>query len=228
MALVTFSNVGLRYSTGPEVLHDLSFDLEPGSFHFLTGASGAGKTSLLKLLYLGQKPTRGLINMFGKDLATLPRKDMPQVRRQIGIVFQDFRLLSHLSAFDNVALPLRTAGASDKDIRKNVTELLGWVGLGDKMEKRPPTLSGGEQQRIAIARAVINRPKLLVADEPTGNIDHEIGTRILYLFEELNRHGTTVLIATHDAEIVNHFDHPQLHLENGTLSLIPAKKAKAA
>ncbi len=228
MALVTFSNVGLRYSTGPEVLHDLSFELEKGSFHFLTGASGAGKTSLLKLLYLGQKPTRGLINMFGKDLATLPRKEMPEVRRQIGIVFQDFRLLSHLSAFDNVALPLRTAGASDKDIRKNVTELLGWVGLGDKMEKRPPTLSGGEQQRIAIARAVINRPKLLVADEPTGNIDHEIGTRILYLFEELHRHGTTVLIATHDAEIVNHFDHPQLKLDNGTLAVLPSKKAKAA
>ena len=218
MSIVSFANVGLRYSTGPEVLHDLSFELEKGSFHFLTGSSGAGKTSLLKLLYLGQKPTRGIVTMLGRDLATLPRKEMPLLRRQIGIVFQDFRLLGHLSAFDNVALPLRTSGVAEKDITRNVTELLEWVGLGDKMEARPPTLSGGEQQRIAIARAVINRPKLLVADEPTGNVDHDIGVRILHLFEELNRHGTTVLIATHDEEIVNHFQHPRIHLENGTLT----------
>jgi len=228
MSLVKFSNVGLRYSTGPEVLHDLSFELEAGSFHFLTGSSGAGKTSLLKLLYLGQRPTRGIINMFGKDLSVLPRRGLPEVRRQIGIVFQDFRLLGHLSAFDNVALPLRCAGASEKDIKTNVAELLDWVGLGDKMDKRPPTLSGGEQQRIAIARAVINRPKLLVADEPTGNIDHEIGTRIIHLFEELNRHGTTILIATHDGDIINHFDHPQIKLDKGTLTVLPKKTAKAA
>lgn len=217
MSLVKFTNVGLRYSTGDEVLHDLNFELKAGSFHFLTGASGAGKTSLLKLLYLGQQPTRGIISLFGKDLSTLPRKNLPDIRRQIGIVFQDFRLLPHLSAFDNVALPLRAAGMAEKDIRKNVTELLGWVGLGGKMEAKPITLSGGEQQRIAVARAVINRPKLLVADEPTGNIDNDIGTRILHLFEELNRHGTTIVIATHDAEMISRFRHPQLRLENGTL-----------
>ena len=227
MSIVSFANVGLRYSTGPEVLHDLSFELEKGSFHFLTGSSGAGKTSLLKLLYLGQKPTRGIVTMLGRDLATLPRKEMPLLRRHIGIVFQDFRLLGHLSAFDNVALPLRTSGVAEKDITKNVTELLEWVGLGDKIEARPPTLSGGEQQRIAIARAVINRPKLLVADEPTGNVDHDIGVRILHLFEELNRHGTTVLIATHDEEIVNHFQHPQLRLENGTLVDSARRKARS-
>lgn len=228
MALIKFSNVGLRYSTGPEVLHDLHFELQPGSFHFLTGPSGAGKTSLLKLLYLGQKPTRGIITMFGQDMSTISRKAMPVVRRQIGMVFQDFRLLPHPSAFDNVALPLRIAGFDEASIKTNVTELLEWVALGDKMHVRPPTLSGGEQQRIAIARAIINRPKLLVADEPTGSIDHEIGTKILNLFEELNRHGTTVLIATHDEEIVRRLSHPQLRLENGTLTPVPDVTAKAA
>ncbi|MCC7037985.1 MAG: cell division ATP-binding protein FtsE [Alphaproteobacteria bacterium] len=228
MTIVKFSNVGMRYSTGPEVLHDLSFELQQGSFHFLTGPSGAGKTSLLKLLYLGQHPTRGIIHMLGRDLTAVPRRELPMLRRQIGIVFQDFRLLPHLSAFDNVALPLRTSGLAEKDIKRNVTELLEWVGIGDKMEARPPTLSGGEQQRIAIARAVINRPKLLVADEPTGNVDSEIGTRIMHLFEELNRHGTTVLIATHDDEIVTRFRHPQMRLENGTLTEGPKRKVKAA
>jgi cell division transport system ATP-binding protein len=228
MTIVKFSNVGMRYSTGPEVLHDLSFELQQGSFHFLTGPSGAGKTSLLKLLYLGQHPTRGIIHMLGRDLTSVPRRELPMLRRQIGIVFQDLRLLPHLSAFDNVALPLRTSGLAEKDIKRNVTELLEWVGIGDKMEARPPTLSGGEQQRIAIARAVINRPKILVADEPTGNVDSEIGTRIMHLFEELNRHGTTVLIATHDDEIVTRFRHPQMRLENGTLTEGPKRKVKAA
>lgn len=228
MTLVKFSNVGLRYSTGSDVLHDINFELAPGSFHFLTGSSGAGKTSLMKLLYLGQRPTRGTVSMFGRDLATLPRHALPDIRRQIGIVFQDFRLLPHLSAFDNVALPLRASGVDEKDIRKNVSELLEWVGLGDKINELPTTLSGGEQQRIAVARAVINRPKLLVADEPTGNIDPQIGMKILHLFEELNRHGTTVLIATHDIHIVQSFRHPQMHLENGTLIEPPHEKARAA
>jgi cell division transport system ATP-binding protein len=228
MALVKFSGVGLRYSTGPEVLHDISFELEPGSFHFLTGPSGAGKTSLMKLLYIGQKQTRGIVTLMGRDLSTLPRRSLPGLRRQIGIVFQDFRLLGHLSAFDNVALPLRAAGFSEKDVRRDVTELLEWVGLADKVHARPATLSGGEQQRVATARAVINRPQLLVADEPTGNIDHEIGARILYLLEELNRHGTTVVVATHDEDIVRRFNHPQLRLEGGTLQVLPRPRAVAA
>ncbi len=217
MSLVKFSSIGLRYSTGPEVLHDINFELEEGTFHFLTGSSGAGKTSLMKLLYLGQKPTRGIISMFGRDMSTIPSKKIPEIRRQIGVVFQDFRLLNHLSAFDNVALPLRVSNIPEPDIKKNVTELMLWVGLGDKINARPPTLSGGEQQRVAIARAVINRPKLLLADEPTGNIDAHIGVRLLSLFEELNRHGTTVLIATHDEDIVRQFQHPQMRLEEGTL-----------
>lgn len=218
MALVKFSSVGLRYSTGPEVLHDINFELKPGSFHFLTGPSGAGKTSLLKLLYLGQRPTRGIISMFGKDLATLPRRELPELRRQIGVVFQDFRLMEHLSAYDNVALPLRIAGMPEDKIRKNVTELMEWVGLGGKMDNRPRTLSGGEQQRVAVARAVIGRPKILLADEPTGNIDQGIGMKLLHLFEELNRHGTTILIATHDDDMVQKFNYPQLHLDNGLLT----------
>lgn len=221
MSLVTFSNVGLRYGTGPEVLHDLSFSLQKGSFHFLTGPSGAGKTSLLKLLYLGKRPTRGLINMFGKDVTATPHDQLPALRRQIGVVYQDFRLLAHLSAFDNVALPMRIAGVDEEHMRRNVTELLKWVGLGDKMDAKPPTLSGGEQQRVAIARAVIARPKLLVADEPTGNIDPEIGLRILYLFEELHKHGTTIIIATHDEDIIRRFGHPQMRIENGTLVTLP-------
>ena len=228
MALVKFSNVGLRYSTGSEVLHDINFELEEGSFHFLTGPSGAGKTSLLKLLYVGQKPTRGLVSMFGRDLGVVPRKSMPEIRRQIGVVFQDFRLLNHLSAFDNVALPLRVSDMPENEVKKNVSELLEWVGLGEKINSRPPTLSGGEQQRIAIARAIINRPKLLLADEPTGNIDDNIGIKLLALFEELNRHGTTVVIATHDENIVRRFPHPQMRLECGMLDIRPQLQTKAA
>ncbi|MBI3441235.1 MAG: cell division ATP-binding protein FtsE [Proteobacteria bacterium] len=228
MALVKFSNVALRYDTGPYVLHDINFELEAGSFHFLTGPSGAGKTSLMKLLYVAQKPTRGMISFFGMDLATTARKTMPEIRRQIGIVFQDFRLFNHLSAFDNVALSLRVAGQTEKNIKKNVTELLKWVGLGDKMACQPNVLSGGEQQRIAIARAVINRPKLLLADEPTGNIDDNIGIKLMTLFEELHRHGTTVVIATHDEDIVRRFPHPQMRLEHGTLEMIPKAHSKAA
>lgn len=228
MALVKFSSVGLRYSTGPEVLHDINFELKPGTFHFLTGPSGAGKTSLLKLLYLGQRPTRGIISMFGHDLSTLPARELPQLRRQIGVVFQDFRLLDHLSAYDNVSLPLRISGLPEDKIRKNVTELLEWVGLGDKMDSKPRTLSGGEQQRVAVARAVIARPKLLLADEPTGNIDQEIGMKLLHLFEELNRHGTTILIATHDDDMVRKFNYPQLHLDNGLLTPPQPAKIKIA
>jgi cell division transport system ATP-binding protein len=228
MALVKFTNVGLRYSTGPEVLHDVHFALESGSFHYLTGPSGAGKTSLLKMLYLGQKPTRGIISLMGQDLTTMRRDQIPALRRQIGIVFQDFRLLGHLSLFDNVALPMRTAGATEKNIHKNVTDLLKWVGLGDRMDVLPQTLSGGEQQRVAIARAVINRPRLLVADEPTGNIDDDIAGKIIYLFEELNRHGTTVVIATHDAGLIRRFPHPSLCLLNGTVVSSAAAQQKAA
>jgi len=216
--IVQFDNVGLRYGAGREVLADVSFTLYPGCFYFLTGASGAGKTSLLKLLYLAQRPSRGLIRMFGTDAITLPRERLPGFRRRIGVVFQDFRLVPHLSAWDNVALPLRVAGQSEKDIAKPVSDMLEWVGLGDRFHARPATLSGGEQQRVAIARAVINRPQLLVADEPTGNVDADMAQRLLHLFTALNRLGTTVVVATHDVSLIKDMPGAQIiRLEGGTM-----------
>src|SRR6476661_8389964 len=217
-AIAEFDSVGLRYGTGAEVLRDLDFRLGEGSFYFLTGPSGAGKTSLLKLLYLAQRPTRGRIKIFGEELTEASREDLPPFRRRIGVVFQDFRLIRHLSAFDNVALPLRVAGASEEDVEGPVREMLAWVGLADRASARPPTLSGGEQQRVAIARAVINRPELLVADEPTGNVDAEMANRLMGLFTALNRLGTTVIVATHDVGLINATPGAQLiRLENGTL-----------
>ena len=216
--VVRFENVGLRYGTSAEVLRDISFSLEPGTFHFLTGASGAGKTSLLTLLYLARRPSRGLISIFGHDVVTMKRSALPALRRRIGVVFQDFRLLAHLSALDNVMLPLRIAGAPEAAVRQHAEELLAWVGLADRMNARPATLSGGEQQRLAIARAVIGRPDLLVADEPTGNVDPEMAARLLHLFLELNKLGTTLVIATHDRSLIDQVPGAQvLRLERGEL-----------
>ena len=200
--IVTFDNVGLRYGTDAEVLRNLSFTLYPGNFYFLTGASGAGKTSLLKLLYLAQRPSRGAVRMFGQDVITMPRARLPEFRRRLGVVFQDFRLVDHLSAFDNIALPLRVAGVKEADLRKPVDDMLAWVGLAERADAVPETLSGGEKQRVAIARAVIARPELLVADEPTGNVDPEMAIKLLRLFEALNRLGTTVVVATHDIHLL--------------------------
>jgi len=218
-SIVQFANVGLRYGTDREVLSDISFTLYPGCFYFLTGASGAGKTSLLKLLYLAQRPSRGMISMFGEDVITLPRAALPNVRRRVGVVFQDFRLVPHLTTFDNVALPLRIAGMSDERLKKPVTDVLEWVGLGHRSDARPATLSGGEQQRAAIARAVITRPAMLVADEPTGNVDPEMAVKLLRLFEALNRLGTTVVVATHDVHLLRKVpDSLIMRLKKGTLS----------
>jgi cell division transport system ATP-binding protein len=199
-SVVEFDNVGLRYGTGAETLTDLSFTLYPGSFYFLTGASGAGKTSLLKLLYLAHRPSRGAIRMFGHDAITLPRDRLPGFRRRIGVVFQDFRLVPHLSTFDNIAL-------------------LAWIGLTERADARPATLSGGEQQRVAIARAVIGRPEMLVADEPTGNVDPDMARRLLQLFAALNRLGTTVVVATHDIHLLQEIENAQMmRLDKGRLS----------
>ncbi|WP_408962490.1 cell division ATP-binding protein FtsE [Oceanibaculum nanhaiense] len=216
--MVRFENVGMRFRDGPAVLENIDFTLPPGSFHFLTGPSGAGKSTLLKLIYLALKPSSGRIRLFDRDVAGIPRREQPDLRRRIGVVFQDFRLLGHLTALDNVALPLRIAGAKQSLIRRHVPELLDWVGLGDHMNALPATLSGGQQQRVAIARAVIGRPKLLLADEPTGNVDDQIAMRLLFLFEELNRMGTTVLIATHNNMLVDRFSYPRLDLRDGRLS----------
>lgn len=219
--VIEFDAVGLRYGQGAEVLRDVSFALPAGSFHFLTGESGAGKTSLLSLLYLSQSPTRGHIRLFGKPVHDIPRDDLPEIRRKIGVVFQDFRLLDHLSAVDNVALPLRVAGYDESEIRKRVTELLMWVGLGAHLNAKPPTLSGGQKQSVAIARAVINRPLILLADEPTGNMDDRSAARLMRLFVELNRRGTTVVIATHNEGLIRTFPYPRMHLTNGRLTVYP-------
>jgi cell division transport system ATP-binding protein len=215
--MVRFENVGMRYGAGPEVLRDVTFTLEAGSFTFLTGLSGAGKTTLLKLINMTQPPSRGLVTLFGRDLSVTKRAEFPALRRRIGVVFQDFRLLDHLSAFDNVALPLRLAGNRAAEYTQDVEELMSWVGLGDRMKARPPTLSGGEQQRVAIARAVVARPDLLIADEPTGNVDAEIGQRLIRLFVELNRLGTTVLIATHDRALIEDARAREMRLVDGRL-----------
>jgi cell division transport system ATP-binding protein len=211
--------VGLRYGTGAETLSDLTFSLREGGFYFLTGPSGAGKTSLLKLLYCAQRPSRGLIKLFGEDIVTMSRKRLPGFRRRIGVVFQDFRLVRHLSVFDNIALPLRVAGVEDRDLMTPVTEMLNWVGLSHRSTARPATLSGGEQQRVAIARAVIARPELLVADEPTGNVDPEMAARLLHLFDALNKLGTTVVVATHDIHLIARIARSEmLRLDKGQIS----------
>jgi len=225
--IVRFENVGLRYGLGPEVLQDVTFSLAPGSFHFLLGESGAGKSSLLKLIYLALRPSRGLISLFGNDIATTVRDALPALRRRVGVVFQEYRLLNHLSAFDNVALPLRVAGVKRAEVEMHVSELLAWVGLKDHMGSRPPTLSGGQQQRVAIARAVISRPRLLLADEPTGNVDDAMAYRLIHLFEELNKLGTTIVIATHSQYLVDRLGHGSLALEDGHLTTVEAKQAPA-
>jgi cell division transport system ATP-binding protein len=215
--VIRFDNVGLRYGSGPEILRDVTFHVLPGSFHFLTGPSGAGKTSLLRLLFMSLRPTRGLIFVFGENISDLPSAGRAALRRRIGIVFQDFRLLDHLTTWENVALPLRVMGKKEADYSDDVTDLLHWVGLGDRIHAYPETLSGGEKQRAAIARAVIGRPELLLADEPTGNVDPAIGNRLLRLFVELNRLGTSVIIATHDYALMEQLEAPRLMLSEGQL-----------
>ncbi len=222
--MVEFRNVSMSYDNGFDILKDISFKLEPGSMHFLTGPSGAGKTSLLKLMYLAKRPSRGEIMMFGRDVVKSQREELPKLRRRIGVVFQDFRLLDHMSAVENVALPLRIAGGTGAHINEHVEELLSWVGLADKMSSFPSTLSGGEKQRVAIARAVIRRPDILLADEPTGNVDPEMAERLMYLFVELNKLGTTVVIATHDSGLVEKIGAPRLHLVDGKLLHLEGSK----
>ncbi|MCE1235625.1 MAG: cell division ATP-binding protein FtsE [Hyphomicrobiales bacterium] len=217
--MIEFENVGLRYGTGPEVLRDLTFAIEPRSFQFLTGPSGAGKTSLIRLLFMSLKPTRGLIRVFGRDTSQVGRADLPGLRRRIGVVFQDFRLLDHLTTYENVALPLRVSGRAEASYRADVVDLLEWVGLGERMHAMPPVLSGGEKQRAAIARALITRPEILLADEPTGNVDPPLARRLLRLFVELNRLGTSVLIATHDLALMDQFDARRIVLADGRIEI---------
>ena len=204
---------------GPEILKDLTFDIPKKSFQFLTGPSGAGKTSLLRLLFMSLRPTRGLIRVFGREISAIPQIELPMLRRRIGIVFQDFRLLDHMTTYENVALPLRVRGKDEATYRNDVLELLKWVGLGDRINVLPPVLSGGEKQRVAIARALIDQPEILLADEPTGNVDPPMARRLLKLFQELNRVGTAVVIATHDLTLMDQVEARRMILTSGRLDV---------
>ena len=217
--MVRFENVGLRYGLGPEVLRDLTFSINAHSFQFLTGPSGAGKTSLLRLLFLSHRPTRGLVNLFGQDVARLSKDQVAGLRKRIGIVLQDFRLLDHMTTYENVTLPFRVIGRDESSYRREVIDLLHWVGLGHRMDALPPILSGGEKQRAAIARAVIARPNLLLADEPTGNVDPTLARRLLRLFIELNKSGTAVVIATHDITLMDQYSAKRMILHEGRLHI---------
>ncbi|RCL02516.1 MAG: cell division transport system ATP-binding protein [Candidatus Tokpelaia sp. JSC188] len=217
--MIRFENVGLRYGMGPEVLRDINFNIPSGSFQFLTGPSGAGKTTLLRLMFLALKPTRGLITIFDKDTSLLACTEMPRLRKRIGIVFQDFRLLDHMTTYENVSLPLHVRGREEATYRAEVEELLHWVGLGERLNVLPPVLSGGEKQRAAIARALIDQPEILLADEPTGNVDPPLARRLLRLFVELNRLGTAVVIATHDLSLMDQLDARRMILDNGGLMI---------
>ena len=219
-AAVKFDKVGIRYGAGKEVLHDVSFSLEPGSFSFVTGVSGAGKSTLLKLLYMAERPSYGAVYILGQSLAETNREELTKLRRRVGIVFQDFRLLNHLTAAENVALPLRIAGATVSQVRDYVRELLDWVGLTEQTDKMPSSLSGGQQQRVALARAVVTRPSILLADEPTGNIDEENSQKIMYLLTELNKIGTTVIVASHRQDLSQEVNTNQLLIESGNLKFL--------
>jgi cell division transport system ATP-binding protein len=215
--IVTMQSVGFRYSPEREVLKDIDLAIRPGEFYFLTGTSGAGKTTLLNLVNLTLKPTRGMVRVFGHAAEGSTADERARVRRRIGVVFQEYRLLNHLSVLENVALPLRVTGKGDKYIRTHVPELIEWVDLKRQMHRLPSELSGGEQQRVAIARAVINNPEILIADEPTGNVDDEMASKLLFLFLELNKMGTTVIIATHSKNLIRQLRFPVLRLLDGRL-----------
>ena len=218
--MIRMQNAGLQYGTGPEILREVDFHLRPGSFHFLTGPSGAGKTTLLRLLFMSLHASGGRVELFGQDVTRVDPARRAQIRRRIGIVFQDFRLLDHLTTWENVALPLRVVGKKVSEYQEDVTDLLQWVGLGERMHAFPPVLSGGEKQRAAIARAVIGKPELLLADEPTGNVDPQMARRLLRLFIELNRLGTSVIIATHDHQLMQQFKAPRLELQEGHVQIV--------
>jgi len=226
MAVVKLEHVGKRDDRGAQIISDVSLTLEAGAFCFLTGASGSGKTTLLRLITLAERPTHGTLTLFGADTAALDRNARAALRRRIGIVFQDLWLIDALSAGDNVALPLRIAGAPEHEVRDNVVELLAWVGLAGREDARTATLSGGERQRVAIARAIVHRPELLIADEPTGNGGDEIALLLVRIFERINRLGTTVLIATDNIAFARRFEHRRFHLDHGML--LDAAAAAAA
>lgn len=219
--LAQFVDLGHQYKGGTELFKGVTLDIEEGSFHFLTGPSGSGKSSFLRMLYLDLKPTWGAIQLFGEDISKLNFSSIPLFRQKIGVVFQEFKLLEHLNVLDNVSLPLRVQGKNEQSSHKKAQELLDWVGLGDALHLYPAALSGGQKQRVSIARAVIARPELLLADEPTGNVDDDMAMKILHLLEELNRMGTAVILATHNPRLLERSSYPQLVLREGTIMQLP-------
>ncbi len=217
--IVEFGNVHLSYDGARDVLRGANFTLREGDFRFLTGASGAGKTTLLKLIYLAHQASRGQVRVFGEDVAAIAPDHRAALRRRIGVVFQEFRLLDHLTAFENVALPMRVLGIKETAYRSDVIELLSWVGLAERIWATPPVLSGGEKQRVALARALVAKPDLILADEPTGNVDPDMGAKIMQLLIELNRMGTAVIVATHDLGLVRRLPKNILRLKEGRVTL---------
>jgi len=216
--VIEFSHVSKRYPAGHDALRDVNFALDRGELAFLTGHSGAGKSTLLKLIMLMERPSRGSIQVAGQALTQLKSAEIPYHRRRIGVVFQNHQLLFDRSVFDNIALPLHISGYHPDDIGKRVRAALDKVGLLSKEKLNPVTLSTGEQQRIGIARAIVNRPQLILADEPTGNLDPELSAEIMRLFMEFNHHGTTVLIASHDLALINQMNYRVLTLSQGRMT----------
>ncbi len=226
---ISFANVGAAYDGGREVLSDVSFNISAGAFYFLSGASGAGKTTLLRLIYQLHRPTRGQIKLFGQSTATMTRDDIARLRHKMAIVFQEYSLLSHLTVFDNVALPLRVRGLPEVKIKKLVAKVLDWVGLGKYADANPKALSGGQQQRVSVARAIIVQPAILLADEPTGNLDDENASRLMELFIQMNKmFGTTIILATHSKKLMDTYKFPVIHVENGRVCFVGTKSAPVA
>ena len=216
---ISFANVAARYDGTPEILTDVSFNISGGGFYFLSGASGAGKTTLLRLIYQLHKPSRGQIKLFGHVTNNMTRDEITQIRQKMAIVFQSYSLLSHLSVFDNIALPLRVRGVPESKIKKLVGKVLDWVGLGKYADANPLSLSGGQQQRVSVARAIIIQPSILLADEPTGNLDDENASRLMELFIQMNKmFGTTIILATHNKKLMETYKFPVIHVENHRIS----------
>lgn len=216
--MIRFDNVSMGYERDCDILQDISLTLSPGSFHFVTGSSGAGKSSFLRLLLMLHRPSHGQLHMFGRNVVELDREGIADLRTRIGMVFQDFRLVEHLSVAENIALPLKVRGESKADIMDKVRELLGWVDLLPLHDALPATLSGGQKQRVAIARAVIGHPDILLADEPTGNLDPALSVKFMYLFEQLHKSGTTIVFATHDNNLLAQFRYPVLRIQNRNIT----------
>lgn len=227
--VISFANVGARYDDDEDVLTDVSFNIGAGSFYFLSGASGAGKTTLLRLMYQLHKPCRGIIKIFGRQTNNMSHDEITALRHKMAIVFQSYSLLSHMSVFDNVALPLRVRGVDEAKIKKLVTKTLEWVGLAKSANANPLALSGGQQQRVSVARAIIVQPSIMLADEPTGNLDDENASRLMELFIQMNKmFGTTIILATHNSALMQKYKFPVMHVENHHVNFVDGRRAESA